>query len=224
MDSKIYFVCLDTNNNPLNVEIKYDVYGNLYFDSSKLNISSIFCHQICVDNKNGLYLESDGIAINNNDQVLLIDKIELYNDSLLKKKIIDEQNNDTLLYEDNEYILNKKDDDEEEYDEWNDSYGDSVIDEDNVNLYGKDNIKFDFMQSGLKKCFVGIKEDIMALYDSYIYDNDSIIFCGKSQNNSSIYRINIKKDKIIFRPIGFSEKIYRLVINNEKIFQLVLDE
>lgn len=200
-----------------NFNISLDVYGNLYFSHNKTNIT----YQLNIDGKNKITLDKDNYKII--EQYTKINKIKYLDENSLKNKM--KNNNleqdgsegsegsdeitDHIYYpEDEGYVIDSVLDNQDPDQE--------VIDEDFINKYGENNLQFTFWQpddSGIN-IYCREDEDIMALYDTYIYDiNNRLLFKSNSPDNSSIYRLRIfPTGEIFFRPIGYSEQKYILKI------------
>lgn len=208
-------------NNDVYVNIVFDVFGNLYLDptnifntiTNKQNSSenkNFILYQINIDDKNNLFIDNYHFDHSLNNNYTDIKQLNLYNDNQLKKDInndinyLDTNNNHLHLYEDNEYI----DDCDHNYDYFcNDT-----------------DVTFEFASSKKNKYDIIIINDnnISSLYDTFIYDDKSILcFYSKAINYNSPYRINIKNNKIIFRPVGSTEKIYNVLLTYDANLVLV---
>jgi hypothetical protein len=189
--------------------ITFDVYGNLYINDT---------YQLNVDGCNIPYLESGEYNILDNKSKVKISKIteERF---LLKEKV-----RDTLKLDDN----SSEEDEIDYYPENNEQYDQSSeseeINEDIIKKYGEHNIPFNFGNSAFGDDIIKERNngDIMALYDTYLYDNNNLVFKSNSNDNSSIYVLKIWTDgSILFRPIGYKEAKYRVGSEND-ILSLVL--
>lgn len=203
-----------------NFNISFDPYGGLYFSNDS------HTYQVNIDGRNNLLLEVGDYPVIT-DYVKPIYKIQNLDEKSLKQKLkeeeeerekyndnSDEQEEEDYYPEDNDYVvidepIHKEEELELEVEE---------LDHD----YGEHNLKFTFWSPGTDQIKVCYRKhgDIMALYDTYIYDqNNQLIFKSNSSDDSSIYRIRIYPNgEIHFRPIGHSEKKYHLQVLGDEIF------
>jgi hypothetical protein len=230
---------LDNNNKINTIVVNLDPYGNIYFSNNdNLNDS----YQVNVSGKNIPFLdhfnyEIEGEYNKNIGTFTLIDKHNSLK-TKLKMKIQKENNyDDDEENSDDEYDLDgdklseyyPEDDDHvnnEDNEEVDEIYGnDQYIDEDNIKNYGYDNKKFDFWSSGSENIIPILyrkDSDIMALYDTYIYDNNNLIFKSNSPNNDSIYRFRLNTSgEIYYRIIGQVEKKFKLMFNENNNLNIV---
>ena len=204
----------------------FDFYGNLYFTSTGDK-----SYQVNIDGKNNLFLEEGIYKILSNEEInrkgLVVTKGM---DSLSNKILTENENCDN---EDNEYNPYSDEDNEKEendyYPEEDDYYlsdeSDSetydLIYEDIEKKFGNHNKRFNFFS--IRKNLdddelINSREhgDVCALYDTYIYDHNMLCFKSSAQNNDSCYRIKLYSNgNIIFRPIGYSEQNYKLILDND---------
>jgi len=178
--------CFNENDEIININIYFDNYGNLYLNNG------IQHYQINVNNKNQIYAELWDTEFEND--------INYNYEELNISELMKNEEPDDYLYEDKDYFEEKIDSDE------------YIIDEDNINQFGSDNLEFRFMtNSDLHLVRQKAQPDVSALYDTFIYNNSSLLFCSKSSNEQSIFRIIIRDGIIFFRPIGYSEKQYKII-------------
>ena len=201
----------DISNNEHLINVSFDFYGNLYFT---LNNNT---YQLNVDAKNTPYLDQDNYDIID-ESTCKLHKFNNYESQYgtLSEKMQTIINDDTQNYypEDNSYYMldnhSNKNSDEDIIDEY-------IIDEDIEKQYGTFNKKFVFSHNNsIIPINMRNNGDICALYDTYIY-NDANCLCFKSNSNDEIsyYRIRLYNNgDIYFRPIGYSEKLYKLIITN----------
>lgn len=198
----------------------FDPFGNLYLENNGK------VYQVNISRNHILYLEEGAFDIvksynNKIKQITLLDKQNSLRAKIQKK--IDRQDDEEMFDSDDEYYLDDKNE-IDYYPEDNDYYHDSdsnegedeeyeIIDEDNINKYGEMNLEFNFMKN-TEEIEINYREnsDVMALYDTYIYNNDKLIFCSRSKDNSSIYRIRIIGDNIYCRLIGSNEQQYNIKV------------
>lgn len=215
---------IKTNNGDKLINFSFDVYGNLYFDNDnntyQINITgkNIPCCEIGEYDIISEYENNLGtFSLLNKENSLKIKvkhKIEEeaeYNSD--DEYDLDGDNITDYYPEDNDYVYNE-----------DNASSDELIDEYNVSNYGYDNLKFEFWNNSINKpipIYNRKDGDIMSLYDVYVYDNNNLVFKSNSRDNSSIYRIRLNTDgNIYFRPIGYPEELYELVLNDTN--QLVL--
>jgi len=230
----------DPNNDHKEYQISFDIYGNIYFDGTKL---SKYIYQISIDGKNMPYGERDEYKI--------LDYIEGEDEVDTKKFKPIERSLEREVRKEGErkrYVL--EDDLEENYededieakylqedldyydDDYNDDYNEEVseyspYDDDNVKKYGYQNKRFDFYANGAHGIDVPVNKredgDIAALYDTYIYKNGILCFRSHSKNNDAIYRMRIVDGKFWFRPLGSKEECYEIEIdeNDNLIFKSI---
>jgi hypothetical protein len=192
------------NDNIYKINIKFDTYGNIYLDTSNTTLSLKYnLHQLNIDNKGDIYVESYNYQ-ECDKSVKFVGDI-----SILKKHIIQELDylekiTEGDVIESGEYIIEQEDSE------------DIVIDEDIVKKYGHCNYKFDFNSSGKENIDIVQyeNEEVSALYDTYIYIDDDLIYSSTSKISDSIYKIIIRNDNIYIRQIGYKEKGYNILINN----------
>lgn len=230
------------DNNIIECVLSFDIYGNLYIYTNNKKDSKTY--QVNISGKNEIYLESNNYEILNKydgklNTFMLLDKNNSLKTKIKNLKIERNSENldDNLDHDETEY------DSEEEYDlegdkikqdyypedndhldnnndNDNDSDGTEIYDEDNIKMYGQSNLQFSFWTQNIEND-IDINErvngDIMALYDTYIYDNnDNLIFKSSSRDASSIYRIKIyQRGDIFFRPIGYKEMKYKIINEND---------
>lgn len=206
-------VLVKDNGQDIYFEISFDVYGNVYLSNQHL------IYQINVDGKNMPYVEHHDFKFWNAPQINIKSFILLNDETSLAAKIKNEHdnNNDEEFMNSDEEINWYPEDDNYLNNEEAKNSSDELIDEDNINKYGHENKYFEFYRSN-QSIDIHINnyvdEEIMALYDTYIYD-DSLIFKSNSIDSSSIYRMRIYKNgDIYFRPIGYSERKFNLSVNN----------
>lgn len=224
------------------ISISFDVYGSLYLhdDSEKS-----YAHQLNVNGNNTPYFESGTYDIyepytDKPGTFTILDK----NNSLktkIKKKLERDIENEEEYNSDDDYDLDGDgandidyypedgdhlNDDQDANNSDSDSDSGNYLDEDNIKNYGHNNIKFKFWNNTHNNpipIYYRNFGDIMALYDVYVYDNNNLIFKSNSSDNSSVYRFKIHTNgDIYFRPIGYSEKKYKLKFTDSN--ELVLIE
>lgn len=203
--------CKGENDTTLNVGIKFDVYGNLYLDTTTVDKTYFVSgpkhnlHQVCINGDNTLSVESYNYNI--------IGKVDdQFKDiSLLQKHIVGEfeylnEIGQGHIDEHHEYCV------EEEEEE--DFENGKIIDEDVVSKYGYDNYEFNFSSSKKDIEVVKIEEEcIVALYDTYVYEGTDLVFSSIAKYSDSIYKITIRDNCVCLRPIGYMEKYYQICIN-----------
>lgn len=188
--------------------MNFDEYGNLYIETGKK------IYQINVSGKNIPYAET-GLFTNLGVSNLPVKQFEIDNEDLLKKKIQDEDSDDSDIDPDNANPEINPEFDENELSDDNES-----IDEEQLKNYGTLHKKFIFWINGKKSnnqkyIFKRLNGDVMALYDTYIYHDELLYFASDSPYNDVIYRINIHTNGyVFFKPIGYQEKCYKLILNN----------
>jgi hypothetical protein len=168
-------------------EISFDPFGNIYL--SKPNE----IYQININGKNEPYAE------------------------LGKYKIVSEYTNNINTFTMLEHSLQEKvknEENEEDEDNNSDYYPEENDHQDNNNYEYSDDEeekKFNFSKNNTDIKINEIEdENTMALYDVFIYDTN-LIFKSTSPDNSAIYRFRIfLNGDIYFRPIGYTEKKYKL--------------
>lgn len=206
------------NNNGHEITLSFDPYGNLYFEHNNK------FYQIIISGNDVPILDYGNYSIikpykKQFKQIINIDKSNPLQRKL-KKKINDQENNEDNDSDD-EYFLEDHNDDyypeDQDYENDNEDISDDniSIDGDTIEKYGEYNYKFDFWLNEEINIYYREDGDITALYDTYIYDNEQLIFKSHSVDDSSIYRFRIYKNgDIYFRPIGGIEKKYKLENNN----------
>lgn len=217
---------INHNNIEKYLQIGFDSYGNvyLYFDSLDK------AYQLNVNGKNIPYLEPGQYNIIKRSNKNIGTFTILDSETSLKSKVDKHLEEEHAYDSDDDYDLDG-DNISDYYPEdstylHNDDlqHDDELIDENMLNAYGDDNLKFNFW-SFSKDEQISIydieNEDIMALYDTYIYDNGQLIFKSNSKNGNSIYRLCIHLDgTILFRPIGYTERIFNILINSDNTITL----
>lgn len=217
-------------------DLSFDPYGNLYITYS----DKIF--QVLIDGKNYPLCEIGTYNIiskynTNLRHFKLLDKHnslrskiqkkidQLENDSENDDEDDDDENSDEEYYKSIKPNYYPEDEDHIDSDDEDNEDDDPIIDEDNLNKYGVDNITFNFY-GNQTICDINCREDgdIMALYDVYLYDNNNnLVFKSISSDNSSIYRFRIYSNgDIYFRVIGSMEYKYKLNIENENNLKFIL--
>ena len=209
-----------------NFNITFDVYGNLYFSNNSLT------YQVNINNKNQLTLDEGNYPIIDNFNNIY--KIKHLDENSLKNRVKQEKEKEKEK-EDNGIIDSDEEDEEEENVDYYPEDADHLqiddpelnqdyIDEDLINQYGEHNLQFTFWEPDITtidsiKIHYRQDCDVMALYDTYIYDiNNKLIFKSNSPDNSSIYRLKIyPTGELYFRPIGYSEVKYSLEVINNKL-------
>lgn len=162
-----------------------------------------------IDRYGNLYFD-----FNNTVYEIEIDRFNVPNLSIINLdslKNIDDYKLDNI----NNYI-----EDSEENDEYKDTEtsDDFMIDDDNINKFGYNNLPFNFYSNTDSTIKIIDGSDICALYDTYIYDNDQIIFISSSKNNDSIYKLQLHNDgKIVFTNVGEEGKNYKIFINADSL-------
>ena len=221
---------IDGNDQLKFLTISFDIYGSLYLHD---DINPNKSYQLNISGKNVPYFDFGNYDIINKQSNKLGTFTLLDKNNSLKTKIkikIEKEIND---YEEDEYNSDDEydldgDKNEDYYPEDNDHYNneeindnsEDEINEENIKLYGYDNHKFIFWNN-LNDIQVSIFDrkdcDVMSLYDTYIYDNDRLIFKSNSPDNSSIYRFRIinndDNSTIYYRPIGYSEQKLELILD-----------
>jgi len=212
----------DNQNNTYT--ISFDFYGNMYIE----NISDNKIYQVNIDGRNKPYLERGDYSIIDNLKQVKRKTFKLFDKNVcLKTKLQEKLKEDKFDFdaydpEDDEEYVDYYPEDDDHIDDNIDSDSDGIIDEDLINKYGENNLQFSFWGNDDIKIHQRENGDIMSLYDTYIYDQyQNLIFKSCAKNDSSVYRMKIDNstNSIIFRPIGFQEIIYKLLLdeNNELI-------
>lgn len=205
-----------------NFNISFDLYGTLYLSNDKNT------YQVNIDGKNNVTLDKGDYPVI--DGSTNIYKIAHLDENSLKTKIrnVNQNNEEHIDEEDeierNDYTYYPEDSDHLHIDD-PDLIQQEYINEDIINQYGEHNIPFVFWEPDGSE-FTQIKItnrqdcDIMALYDTYIYDvNNRLIFKSHSSDDSSIYIIRIYPiGELYFRPIGNTERKY--ILNTNEIGEL----
>ena len=223
---------IDSNIN-FKFKINFDVYGNLYLDGNEIKNDNYFddlfkndslVFQLNISSKNIPFAEKGSYNIINNinkkiNTFTVLDKV-----NSLKTKIKQKEENE-LNYDYNSDEDNSEDDKNIDYypedadhqmsfENLNVDF-DELIDEENIKNYGYNNLKFIFSKSENYNNYdinYRVDGDIMALYDTYIYE-DKLIFKSTSPDNSSIYRLRLfANGECYFRSIGNNEEKYFLII------------
>lgn len=203
------------SNSTEKASVSFDRYGNLYLTFRDVN------YQVNVDGRNKLFLLTGDYEIFEPDTELMdqlkIKKMTASNGMLFQKKIreeLEELDSDGEL-DDEDYDLLKEDDDYwEDEKEILSEEEDCLINEDLIEKYGEHNQPFVFWSTRSEEeiqIYHRRDGDITSLYDTFIYENQQIIFRARSLNDDSIYRLIINEGLILFRPIGESDRSYRLV-------------
>jgi hypothetical protein len=217
------------NNTTIDLPIFFDKYGNLYVDIESvdgndliddLKNQQISSYQININNKNvpcsepGVYKTID--IIKNS-----VGKFQLVQDhNMLQKKATKKlENVHDMFDENNEY--EELDDskyypEQQEYFDIEITNSNDLIDEDNINMYGHHNqpFKFSDLSSADPTTIKNIDgEDISALYDTYVYDNNILKFYSNSKTNDSLYVLRIDTNgSITLRLNGSYETNYELLL------------
>ncbi|QKF93740.1 hypothetical protein QKU48_gp0282 [Fadolivirus algeromassiliense] len=217
---------IKTNNYTINCSLSFDIFGNIYLHDIDKNNT----YQLNINGKNTPYLEQGNYDIiekntRNPNKFTLLDKNTSLRAKIKKmQKKHELTQNDENDNSDDEYDLDGDKNIPDYYPEDNDHINndleseDDIYDEDNINKYGTQNIKFNFWNSSTD---INIEinnrkdGDISALYDTFIYDEyNNLIFKSTSHDEYSIYRIKIfSNGDIFFRPIGYSEHKYKIEYN-----------
>lgn len=223
-----WFLNCNKTNKRVPFVVSFDEYGNLYFEiygdlSSK-------CYQLNINNNDPFFEQGTYQIINPYDKkkfnlFTVLDKETSLKAKVKKRKQLEKEENEES-FSDEEYDLDgdkRQDYFEEENDICIDDEGENDnndIDEDNQKMYGLYNKKFNFSTYSTLNEPIKVNNrqngDIMALYDTYIYEN-CMVFRSKSSDNSSIYIVNVylKENIILIRPVGSPEKKFKLLINEE---------
>lgn len=205
-------------NNGNEIIIDFDPYGNLYIEHAQKTYQVNISGNSLPILDQGLYtiiqpyvkefkqiIHTD---IDNPLQQKLKKKIENNeNDNSDDEYFLDEQNND-YYPEDHDHDITNKDEEDDNI----------SIDCDTIEKYGEYNYKFDFWNNN--NIAINYREDgdITALYDTYIYDDNKLIFKSHSIDNTSIYRFRIYKNgDILFRLIGGTERKCKLEYINQEL-------
>jgi len=234
-------ISTESNNNEyLPVNISFDLYGNLYFDISKIKNNEYFkdeinfnSFQINIDGRNNLYGDQGNFNIleTKNNKLTKFkltsehSKLQFKAMKELATKELDEEELETYdTFDDGEIDPDLIDPYEEElkyFPERNEFFetdvvsSDDIIDEDLINSYGYHNLKFNFSHASDDATIpIYNREDgdITALYDTYIYQNDNLCFKSSSRNDESLYTIKVHDNGILyFRPHGFREQQYKIL-------------
>lgn len=196
----------------VHMNINFDTFGNLYFGNS---------HQINIDGKNVPYAEKGEYEITQKIQYKFGSFSLINNENSLSKRVKDEQitfdsdeenspDEENYFFDDTDHMNNEE----------NENSNSGSFDEDNINNYGRHNVKFVFniLNDSIKIDINDrINGDIMALYDTYIYD-DKLLFKSNSSDDSSIGRFRIfTNGTIYFRMIGYPESKYTLQLQNDNL-------
>ena len=204
------------------IDVSFDFYGNLYF---RLNNNT---YQLNVDAKNTPYLDHDNYDILNNNinnninnNQFKLQKFNNYNTpyGTLSEKMQTMINDDSHNFypEDNTYYML----DEETNQHLSTLDNEDIIDEDMEKQYGVFNKKFIFSHNSINDIIpINMRQngDICALYDTYVYNETNLCFKSNSNDEISYYRIRLYNNgDLFFRPIGYSEKLYKLHIINDPV-------
>lgn len=196
------------NLNNESLKIFFDKGGNIYFKY----FDKVYDINITSDNK--IQCECcnfDLILINKKN--MNFGKIKLSCDSNSLKgriqkeilKSIDSNDNSDEEHEDtaeDRYLYENK-----EFTEYYDSESDDEYDE---------KVKFVGSDTDIDVC--DFDDNIAALYDTLLYDNDNVYFKTLFVGIQPCYRLKIYKNGIItFRPLGEAEQMYKLTVDNEKL-------
>jgi hypothetical protein len=194
-----------SDNKKSNCNICFDRYGNLYFKVDNR------MYQVNIDGQNRPYADLGKYSEINKqflDKDVKYNTFKLSHKELLKNKINDELEEDIR---DDEDVIS---DTEELAIE-----SDSIIYEEIENKYGVHNKPFGFSYVDPNyEIPVDYREngDIIALYDTYVYDKDSLCFKSYSREEESIYELKIfSGGSVGFKPTGNPERSYELVYNKE---------
>jgi hypothetical protein len=92
--------------------------------------------------------------------------------------------------------------------------------------FGKNNIPFNFSDHSINSILIENRDDICALYDTYIYQNNKIYFSSLSYAVDSIFIIQIENNKIGFKFIHDTNLIMYYVTFNDQdnLLCIVTDE
>ncbi|ARF09648.1 hypothetical protein Indivirus_2_27 [Indivirus ILV1] len=191
--------------------ITFDLYGSLYFSNNT------HTYQVNVDGKNNVNLESGDYPIIVESKNIY--KLKYLDENSLKNKIRNDDNDEDDDNNDGDLLQQYYPEDIDHMNNDDPIIEQQYINEDMINLYGEHNLLFNFWEpegSDTNQIKIHNRKDcdIMALYDTYIYDsNNRLIFKSHSPDDSSIYRIRIyPTGELYFRPIGYSERKYILNI------------
>ncbi len=202
------------DNELVNLTVFLDSNGNLYL-SKEGNTDKIF--QINVDNKNGIYCD-----LGNYDVIAggkqMINQLVFYEDkeNLNGNNDDNNDNNDdndekpeNYFPEDNNY--------EEIYDDVIDSDEKDGDDDDGKFLFFASDEKIDMQINNRNN------GDILALYETLIYDNYKLIFKTTQTKMPIIYRLFLYKTGTCeFRPIGYKSTKYKIIIDKNDDISLQL--
>jgi hypothetical protein len=227
LKSLVYYLFILQIMDLKNFSISFDVYGKMYFSSNNYE------YQVNIDKNNNLIFEKDNYQIiDKYDKPIY--QLQNLDETSLKQKINEEdEEKEKEKEKEDEYNSDDVETEEDYYPEDNDyviinepTYSETIHElDDTLYDYGEHNVKFDFWSPGVTgQIKINYKKngDIMALYDTYIYDiNNQLIFKSNSSDDSSIYRIKVyPTGDILFRPIGNIEKKYNLKVGvNELVLK-----
>lgn len=215
------------NINGLIITVSFDPYGSLYIDHNQktyqVNITGTGLPSL----EEGTY-QIIKPYIKEFKKIIPIDKTNPLQKKLKKK--IEKHDNEDDNNSDEEYFLEDENDNNyypEDQDhvneEENNSDDDISIDGDTIEKYGEYNHKFDFWNNGDINIYNREDGDITAIYDTYIYDSNKLIFKSHSMDDSSIYRFVIHNNgDILFRPIGGIERKCKLIFANNELILLTV--
>ena len=232
-------IALDYKGNKVGVIASFDEYGNLYFEIDRNNDLNIDpkCYQVNINKHNIPFFEKGEYKVIKKklcfvETFTVLDKETSLKARLKKEKMLQKEKNleelesesdeeyDDMYYkffeEENEIVLDKQDE-----------YSDEEIDEENEKKYGILNKKFTFSKYSNGQDLIKVNKreggEIMALYDSYVYQN-FMIYRSKSKDNSSIYilKIYLNENILSIRPVGYPEKRYKILIDEEEELSAIL--
>jgi hypothetical protein len=191
------------NNTIIDIRIEFDENGNLYF----INMENNNTYQININNKNLPYAEPGNYIIIEEPKIIKFEPLGNETSESKINEILQSNVDNEVDFTDDEQIIRYMP--ERQIDEEIEDDEDDEDDEDKeYYIYQNgDKINICNRQYGLYP----------ALYDTYIYDNDYLIFKSINIKNASSYIIKINNNRISFRSIGDTDKYFKVEINKEEI-------
>lgn len=214
----------------IDVGVSFDVFGNLYFDAHGKS------YQTNVNGKNNLSLDEGDFKIFGVKEGEL-SKFKLIEDhNMLKEKTkkelqkyrydIYDQEYDAEFVQDQIEIDYKYFPEKKEFFDFKIIDSKEYIDEDSINTFGEDNLKFNFSHLSIASpipIFYRKYGEVSSLYDSYIYSDNKMIYRSFSKNENSIFTIKIHNNgELSLRPTGNRETHYQMSLTNDN--KLVLNK
>jgi hypothetical protein len=230
-------ILTNDDNLTFNFSIKFDIYGNLYFDGQEHNNHSYFSnndnktYQININGKNqpiaeqGLYAIIDNTNKRKKGSIKTLDEQTSLRSQVRKKKEQEEELDKEE--ENNDYEVTNDDDKDIDVElEGNRKkyyYEDNDIIEYDIEKLNdfddSEDEEFTFLSAN-NDIYIDVNEreygDISALYDTYIYNNNEIVYKTKAPNNEILYRIKIilNNSTMSLRSICDNDIFYKLKIDS----------